>query len=118
MALRATAKRLQGGASERALGCMKRVEGARWHSHNLQPTLEPGPAPKIGSKLLFRQEPPESDPAMFEHPPSGCEVNAQMRGMRDGVNSLLELWSSAPKPDFDMSAFTTVSRDSLQMIIC
>ena len=116
MALRATAKRLQGRARERALGCMKRVEGARWHSHNLQPTLESSPASM--QSYFFRQEPPESEPAIFEPLPSGCEVNAQMRGMRDGVNSLLELWSSAPNPDFDMSAFTTVSRDSLRMIIC
>ena len=46
---------------------------------------------------------------MFEPLPSGCEVNSQMREMRDGVNSLLELWSSVPKSDFDMSAFSTVS---------
>ena len=98
---------------------MMRVEGTRWHSHSLQPKLLSQVLhQRYDQSYCFLQEPPESDTAMFEPLPSGCEVNAQMRGMRDGVNSLLKLWSSAPKTDFDMSAFSTVSRDSLQMVIC
>ena len=64
---------------------------------------------KLNQNFFCRQKPSESEPDTFEPLPCASEVTTKMREMREEVNALLALWSSAPKIDIQNSACSLVS---------